>query len=120
MNILPYRYRLFYRFSIFSFKIMNNIYLENIKTRVCHHVDMNVRPQRTASLNKYIQKNIVNAIITRTKSGEQCLSVFLISFINSVIKDTFLLEFSKYKSFIRSNFKSVSANFESLFIKSTN
>ncbi len=28
--------------------------------------------------------------------------------------------FSKYKSLIRSNFKSVSANFISLFIKSTN
>ena len=120
MNILPYRYRLFYRFSIFSFKIMNNTYLENIKTRVCHYVDANVRPQRTASLNKYIQKNIMDAIITRTKSGEHCLSVFLISFINSVIKDTFLLEFSNYKTFIRTNFHTISANFITLFTKITN
>ncbi len=66
------------------------------------------------------QKNIVDAIITRTKSGEHCLSVFLISFINSVIKDTFLLEFSYNKTFIRSNFITVSANFISLFMKTTN
>jgi hypothetical protein len=60
----------------------------------------------------------MDAIITRTKGGEHCLSVFLISFINSVIK--FLLEFSNYKTFIRTNFNTVSANFISLFTKTTN
>ncbi len=35
MNILPFRFRFFYRFSTFCFKIMNSIYLDNIKTRVC-------------------------------------------------------------------------------------
>ncbi len=92
MNILPYRYKLFYRFSIFSFKIMNEFYLENIKARVCHLSNKYIRPQRTASLNKYIQKNIVDVITTRTKSGEHSLSFFLVSFINLVIKDSFLLE----------------------------
>ncbi len=95
-------------------------YLENIKTHVCHYVDVNVRPQRTFSLNKYIQKKNMDAIIPRTKSGEHCLSVFHISFINSVIKDTFLLEFSNYKTFIRTNFNTVSANFIPLFTKITN
>jgi hypothetical protein len=73
MNILPYIYRLFYRFSIFSFKIMNELDLENIKARVCHLSNKNIRPQRTAS-QKYIQKNIMDVITTRTKSGEHSLS----------------------------------------------
>ena len=115
MNILPFRYRLFYRFSIFSFKIMNELYLENIKARVCHLSNKNIRPQRTASLNKYIQKNIMDVITTRTKSGEHSLSFFLISFINLVIKDSFLLEFTLYKKFISTNFSNLFDSFSQLF-----
>ena len=115
MNILPYRYRLFYRFSIFSFKIMNELYLENIKARVCHLSNKNIRPQRTASLNKYIQKNIMDVITTRTKSGEHSLSFFLVSFINFVIKDSFLLEFPFYKKFISINFSNLFDSFNNLF-----
>ena len=94
---------------------MNESYLENIKARVCHLSNKNIRPQRTASLNKYIQKNIMDVITTRTKSGEQSLSFFLVSFINFVIKDSFLLEFPFYKKFISINFSNLFDSFNNLF-----
>ena len=114
MNILPFRFRLFYRFSTFCFKIMNNICLHNIKTRVCHF-SITTRPQRTASLNKFIQTNTLNVISTRTKSGEHSLSYFLVNFINRVIKDNFLLDLSIYKKHISVNFLKLASNFNSLF-----
>jgi hypothetical protein len=95
---------------------MNESYLENIKARVCHLSNKNIRPQRTASLNKYIQKNIMDVITTRTKSGEHSLSFFLVSFINLVIKDSFLLEFAFYKKFISTNFSTLFDSFNRLFI----
>ncbi len=102
-----------FRFSVF--KIMNEFYLENIKARVCHLSNKNIRPQRTASLNKYIQKNIMDVISTRTKSGEHSLSFFLVSFINLVIKDSFLLEITVYKKFISTNFSNLFDSFNQLF-----
>ena len=114
MNILPFRFRLFYRFSTFCFKIMNNICLHNIKTRVCHF-SITTRPQRTASLNKFIQTNTLNVISTRTKSGEHSLSYFLVNFINRVIKDNFLLDLSFYKKHISVNFLKLASDFNNLF-----
>ncbi len=94
---------------------MNELYLENIKARVCHFNNKNIRPQRTASLNKYIQKNITDVITTRTKSGEHSLSFFLVSFINLVIKHSFLLEITLYKKFISTNFSNLFDSSNQLF-----
>jgi hypothetical protein len=113
MNILPLRFRLFYRFSTFCFKIINSLYLENIRTRVCHF-SITTRPQSTACLNKFIQTNTLNVISIRTKSGEHSLSYFLVNFINRVIKDNFLLDFSFYKKHISVNFLKLAFDFNSL------
>ncbi len=75
---------------------MNNVYLDKIKTRVCHSSNKNIRPLRTANLNKFIQKNIVDVIITKWR-------------------DSFLLQFSLYKKCISNNLSEMSNLFVSHF-----
>ena len=99
MNIMPFRYRLFTRFALFSHKIMNNVFLPDIKEQATKSLVIS-RTQRSASLNKFIRSSMFESINTRTKSGEKWVSVFLNNFLNNIIKDSYTLSLSFYKTFL--------------------
>jgi hypothetical protein len=66
------------------------------------------------SINTF-KKNIMDVITTRTKSGEHSLSFFLVSVMNMVIKDSFLLGIALYKKFISTIFSNLFDSFNQLF-----
>ena len=96
MNIMPYRYRLFYRFSIFSYKIMNNVFLPSI----CESITIDSSLGTSLSLRS---AKIVKTIITRTKAGERKLSFFLSNFVNNVLKFLLNMNFRDFKTAIMVN-----------------
>jgi hypothetical protein len=51
-------------------------------------------------LNKFIRSSMFESINTRTKSGEKWVSVFLNNFLNNIIKDSYTLSLSFYKTFL--------------------
>ena len=99
VNILPFKIRLFYRFSLFSYKLLNS----NCLLKICKSFEYN---QNSISYNYNLRNQdskIVNIINRRTKSGDKCLSFILSKFVNNIIKHSYNLNLKDYKSCIFSN-----------------
>jgi hypothetical protein len=97
LNILPFKYRLFMRFAVFSYKIMNKLILPSIHTKVTPNLNEFDRVLR------HDKDKFANIIATRTKGGERKLSFFLSKFLNSFLKNTYLNSLSDFKEIIKVN-----------------
>ena len=91
--VMPFVYRLFHRFCIFSHKILNGVFLSDI----LNCLKIVTQPSRVL---RSVETNFVNTIITRTKSGERKLSFFLSNFVNSFLKNLCLNNMSSFKKII--------------------
>ena len=95
---MPYKMRLFYRFSIFSYKILNkhislNFSIDTfLNTDIDHSYSLRVR-----------KKDIFKHPKVRTVLGERSLSIFLCKFVNNVILHAFNLSMKDYKNSIFCN-----------------
>ena len=99
LNLFPYKFRIFYRLSLFSHKIMNDEILANIKEGLVDHssrdIDDNTRIMRSqTSTSKFYKESIIYCVPkTSAVRGESCISVFLPISINSVYRNTLNLKF---------------------------
>jgi hypothetical protein len=97
-NILPFKMRLIYRFSLFYFKLFHKQFLKNLNV----DLNFNISNIRMRNCNLQNQK-IVNIKLTHTVSGEHSLTVFLGKFVNSIIKHSVNLDLKDFKCFILNN-----------------
>ena len=96
LNLLPFKCRLFYRFSLFSLKLLNNQILPNIFCKfefICSSYDL-----RESS------KNLVGLPFSRTMTGAKRLSYSIPIFVNKITRSSFNLCFKGFKSIILQNF----------------
>ena len=91
MNIMPFKLRLLYRFSWFSYKVYNKCIMKDfydifLTTNVSHNYNLR-------------RKNLVNVISTNTVYGGRCLSVFIGNFINNVLCSSIALPIINFRQF---------------------
>ena len=100
-TLLPYKLRLVYRLSIFSYKILNNQILKKFKSNLIVFKDLSVS-SRLRDLNvAKINQKIFNVPNVNTKHGEFKLSFFRPNFINNFIRNSFNLIFVEFKRHIK-------------------
>ena len=92
-NLMPFRYRLFYRLSLFSYKILNRQILLNIFSSIQFHDTETLERQRKQHFSLCATPN------WRTYAGTKRLSYFLPNFVNVVLKNSFNLSFNDFNSF---------------------
>ena len=100
-NLFPYKYRAFFRLCIFFRKIMSNLIL----------------PQFLESLEpiKYKLRNNDNIYMvpkSRTLAGSHRISIFLPECINVIIRNSYMISLSDFKTFVIFNL----SNFYEMFI----
>ena len=102
-NLLPYRYRSFLRFCIFSKQILNkkillqfHELLSPIKNRLRNNDDIYLEPK------------------SRTIAGSRRLSIFLPKFINEIVRYSYLISVSDFKTFLLFNISDFYNKFLSL------
>ena len=94
-NLFPYKYRLLYRFSTFSYKILKQCLLVNIFTKLIPKVYK--RSLRSTTSLIYVIP------ICKTNLGQKRLSFFLPKFVNLILKHSYNLSFNDFKKAILSN-----------------
>ena len=97
LNILPYFCRLFYRFSMLSYKILNENCLNQILKSLNFHNNSYTDKLRNGS------SKIFDEIYSHTHSGDRRLTIFIIKFVNNIIKFSYRLSFNDFKKCIISN-----------------
>ena len=108
-NLMPLRYRLFYRLSLFSYKILNRQILLNIFSSIQFHDTETLERQRKQHFSLCATPN------WRTYAGTKRLSYFLPNFVNVVLKNSFNLSFNDFNSFITDNLRLLYDNFCKVF-----
>lgn len=88
-NIFPYKYRSFFRFCIFFRKIMNNNILNDLRNRL--------EPIKYGTRNN---DNIFIVPRSRTLAGSRRISIYLPECMNVIIRHSYLLGLSDFKTFI--------------------
>jgi hypothetical protein len=78
LNILPFRYRLLFRFSIFSYKIVNKIILNNIFSLL--------KPNESVANTRKTSSNLYEVPIVVSNKGSRRISIVLANTINKVLK----------------------------------
>jgi len=92
-RLFPYNYRLFFRFSIFSHKILNGVILKTIKIDDSE-IKYVLRPS---------SKNILVVPFSRTTRGSKRISIYVPKLVNSVLKFSYSLSLSNFKNHLLSN-----------------
>ena len=98
LNLFPLKFRLFYRFCLFSYKILRGNILKNIKAQLEPSNDLH--DLRSAS------RNIFNVPFARTMRGSLRISIFLPKIVNNVFRHVFNLDLKDFKQSILSNLSS--------------
>ena len=104
MNLLPFNYRIFSRFSTFCFKILNNLILSDFFKEL--KPNNNVKNIRCHTRNIYTVPRSLT-----TKSGKR-LSIYLPQMVNKVMKYSFNLTFDLFKQFILFNISALYLKFD--------
>ena len=105
-NIMPFKYRLLYRFSWFAYKIYNKILLKDYS---------NFFLKKTFScVYEFRKVKIVDYILVNKASGENCLSFFICKFLNLVLSSSIKLTDKLFKYFLLKNLTSLFEEFEKL------
>ena len=105
-HLMPFFYRYLFRFSIFSYKILNSNFLTNIKNK------LKLYQKKHYFLR---EKNIIfESPTVKTVCGEKRLSVFLPKFVNIVLKNYFYLNYNDLRSSLLTNLNIYFENFQNL------
>ncbi len=104
MNLLPFKYRIFSRFSTFCFEILNNLILSDFFKEL--KPNNNVKNTRCHTRNIFTVPRSLT-----TKSGKR-LSIYLPQMVNKVIKYSFNLTFDLFKQFILFNISALYLKFD--------
>ena len=105
-GIMPFKIRLLYRFSWFSYKIYNKCIMKDffdtyLTNNVIHGYNLR-------------HKNLVKITPANTVNGDRCLCVFIGSFINSVLCSSIYLPILNFRQFLLSNLLNLYDDFSNL------
>lgn len=98
--ILPFKYRICYRISMFVYKIMNKQILSNFYSKLVFKDSAYFRC-----------RELVDVPDIRTNYGRLSLTYFLPRFVNNVMKSAFHLEMKMFKQQLNSNLNLIFENF---------
>jgi len=107
-RLLPYKYRLFYRFSLFAHKVLNKQILVQFFNQ---NIVSNENKVAKSSLRGSIL-SILEVPRTRTARGAKRLSVYLPHFVNKILKHSFNHTLVDFKNFVLSNLVFLFEKFE--------
>ena len=105
LNLLPFKYRILYRFSTFCYKILNKTILKNFYEDLI--VNSNIKNTRSKS------RNILVVPRCETHKSSKRLSNYLPLLVNNVLRYSYNLPFNYFKTFILFNISSLFLNFSS-------
>ena len=108
LNLLPYKYRILFRFSTFCFKILNNIILKDFFSDL--KLNLNVKNTRCKT------RNIINVPRSLTVKSGKRLSIYLPQLVNKVIRYSHYLEFKDFKQYILFNISDLFLEFDLNFL----
>jgi hypothetical protein len=95
-NLMPFKFRLFYRFSLFTHKILNN--------HILHNIFSLLTPTSKATHNlRDSSRNIFQESKVSTKDGSKRISYILALFVNKVLRHSFNLNSKDFKLFVLEN-----------------
>jgi hypothetical protein len=93
---MPFKFRLFYRFSLFTHKILNN--------HILHNIFSLLTPTSKATHNlRDSSRNIFQESKVSTKDGSKRISYNLALFVNKVLRHSFNLNSKDFKLFVLEN-----------------
>ena len=95
LNILPYRYRLLFRFSLFAYKIVNNFILNDIKNIL--------KPIVKAANTRATSSNLYEVPLVLSYCGCKRISLSLTTLMNKVLKNFTNLILKDFKEIILGN-----------------
>jgi hypothetical protein len=108
LNLLPYKYRILFRFSTFCFKILNKIILKDFFCDL--KLNLNVKNTRCKT------RNIINVPRRITVKSGKRLSIYLPQLVNKVIRYSHYLEFKDFKQYILFNISDLFLEFDLNFL----
>ena len=108
LNLLPFKYRLLLRFSLFSHKIMNGEILNDIKAKLTPSV--NVCNTRAST------RNIFMVPFSRSHCGGKRISIFLPIMVNNVLRNSSNLVLREFKEFILTNISNLFLKFSKFIL----
>jgi hypothetical protein len=111
LNLMPYKYRLFYRFSLFSHNILNKKFLLNISCLLKPVVKIhNTREKNT---------NIFDLPLITSVIGGKRISVVLITMINKVLRNSTNLSIKDFTEYLKVNLDILYQKFSKFILKET-
>ena len=109
LNIIPFKYRLFYRFSLFSHKILNTFFLLNISNFLKPvEKTVNTRSNRT---------NLFITPLVLSHRGSKRISIVLTIMINKVLRNSTNLNIKDYITYINSNISDLFQKFSKFVLR---
>jgi hypothetical protein len=107
LNLFPFKYRLLYRFSLFSYRILNNHILKDVRGKL-------EKKSYTREFRPSITTYIFDEPFCRTIFGSKRISFFLTKFVNKVIKTSYTENFSIFKRYILDNISELFVLFDNI------
>ena len=109
LNILPYRYRLLFRFSLFAYKIVNNFILNDIKNIL--------KPIVKAANTRATSSNLYEVPLVLSYCGCKRISLSLATMMNKVLKNFTNLILKDFKEIILGNLSFLYLKFSKFVLK---
>jgi hypothetical protein len=108
LNLLPYKYRILFRFSTFCFKILNNIILKDFFS--------DLKPNLNVKNTRCMTRNLFNVPRSLTLKSGKRLSIYLPQLVNKIIRYSHNLEFKDFKHYILFNISDLYLKFDLNFL----
>jgi hypothetical protein len=109
LNLIPFKYRLFYRFCLFSHKILNKHFLLNISDLL----KLIVKSYSTREKNT----NLFEIPLILSNSGAKRISIVLSIMVNNVLRNSTNSSFKDFSEYILSNLHSLFLKFSQFILK---
>jgi hypothetical protein len=104
LNLLPYKYRILFRFSTFCFKILNNIILKDFFS--------DLKPNLNVKNTRCMTRNLFNVPRSLTLKSGKRQSIYLPQLVNKIIRYSHNLEFKDFKQYILFNISDLYLKFD--------
>ena len=109
-NLLPFYCRMFYRLSLFSYKILRDQILPSIKA------DLKVSNPNFLNLRQTVDRNIFEVPLCRTIKHSRRLSCLLPKFCNKILRYSYYYKLSDFKTWLLTYMPLHTVKFEHFFI----
>lgn len=106
--LLPFKYRLFFRFCLFSYKILNKQILNNI----LNSLKLNENP---CNLREF-GRDIYCVPFSGTNKGNKRISIYLTKLVNKILRNSFNLNLIDFENFLLLNIDSLFLKFEKFIL----